>query len=571
MTHAKEPSAEKSVGMWHQLRWSLPFLAALLPIILLSFYSYQIASQSVRNQVEAQNLSAANNLSQLLTQDINHAASVGYALASLSGSLDAVRAKDDIAMRTRLRAVVLAYPQIDRVFMTDERGILWTDYPQAPGVFGKSQADSDWYKGISGRWKPYISDAYIRPHDPSSPVIAVATPVFDENGRIISTLVIEYKTELIRRSLIETRIGGMGYLVVTDQEGMLVAHPQLEQDGPLRGDYAGIFAIQRARSGSMLITDEYVDPISNEHMIASFQPISMGSNTWVIIAQQPTAYAFALLNRVRINISLAGALLTLLTLGMVIALAVIERRNEKLNIELAGKNKTLMDITSFVSHQLRAPVTAMRWNIETIIDGDTGAITDDTKTALQELHSVAIQNGKLIDDLLNISRLDRGVIEVVTEPVSLKDIAERAMRDYHAAAQKAGLTLELKNPDANIIVLADKEKMAESVTNAISNAIKHTKSGGITLSLRNDSSYGYIDVTDTGEGMTPEIMQNLFSRAGVKGSNTGSAQSTGMGLFIARNFMQLQKGDIEVKSDAGKGSTFTFKIPLADEKVEQKA
>ena len=109
--------------------------------------------------------------------------------------------------------------------------------------------------------------------------------------------------------------------------------------------------------------------------------------------------------------------------------------------------------------------------------------------------------------------------------------------------------------------------MAEAVTNAISNAIKHTKEGGLTISLRKDDAFGYIDVTDTGEGMTDDILRSLFNRAGVKSSNTDSASSTGLGLFIARNFMQLQGGDITVTSKPGKGSTFAYKIPLERKKV----
>jgi len=559
---SSEPLAKG--GKWKQLRWSLPFLAALLPIILLSLFSYQVASQSVQDLVEAENNSAAANVSQLITQDLKRTTDLSYAIASVPGTLDAIRRKDDIAMRTRLKAIVLAYPQIDRVFMTDRAGMLWTDYPQVPaGVFAKNQEQTEWYRGLSQRWKTYISNAYIRPHDPSSPVVAISTPVFDETGRVIGALVFEYRTEQIRRWLQNIHVGRTGHIVILDKRGMVIAHPRLETAGELNDEYTDVAPMIRSRSGGIILSEEYADPVTGQKMIANFQPLAVGTNTWTVLVQQPTAEAYALLNRVRLNISAAGGILTLVTIGMVIALAYMSMRNERLNKELASKNSTLQDITSFVSHQLRAPVTAMKWTIEGIIDGDYGQPPKDLIEPLESLKDVAIQNGNLINDILNVSRIDRGVIEVAAAPVQLAEIAERALRDYRIALEKAGLSLTVMGEKENILVMADKEKMAESVTNAISNAIKHTKTGGITVTIRKDAEYGYIDVTDTGEGMSAEILDKLFNRTGIKGSNTNSAASTGLGLYIARNFMQMQKGDIIVTSEVGKGSTFSYKIPLA--------
>lgn len=568
-------SAQPSFGriLWKKLRWSLPFLAALLPIVLLSLFSYQVASQSVEDLVQAENNSASANASQLMVQDFKRTTDLSYAIASVPGTLDAIRRKDDIAMRNRLKAIVLAYPQIDRVFMTDRAGMLWTDYPQVPaGVFAKNQENTDWYRGVSGRWKTYISNAYIRPHDPSSPVVAIASPVFDETGRVIGALVFEYRTEQIRRWLQNIHVGRTGHIVVLDKRGMVIAHPGLETTGQLHDEYKEVPPLLRSQSGNIILSEEYTDPVTGDHMIASFQPLAVGTNVWTVLVQQPTAEAYALLNRVRLNISAAGGVLTLVTIGMVVALAYVSRRNERLNKELASKNSTLQDITSFVSHQLRAPVTAMRWTIEGMIDGDYGQLPKELVEPLESLKNVSIQNGELINDILNVSRIDRGVIEVVTAPVQLNEIAERALRDYRVALEKAGLSLTVVGQKEDILVQADKEKMAESVTNAISNAIKHTKKGGITVTIRKDAQYGYIDVADTGEGMLPEMLVKLFNRTGVKGSNTNSAASTGLGLYIARSFMQLQKGDIVVTSEYGKGSTFSYKIPLvvkADEGVSK--
>lgn len=549
------------VKNFHSLRWGLPFLAALLPIVLLSVYSFNTASRSVEDLVESSNLSATNDVGQLLTQDILRTVTIGHAIASVPSTLRAIKNQDDFAMRTSLQAIVLTYPQIDRAFITDKRGILWSNFPPVPGVFGSKQQDTEWYRGVSQHWKPYISGVYLSSRVAKSPVVAIAIPIQDGSGAVQGSLVLEYRTAQVNRWLQNIRLARTGFLYVVDQSGSIVAHPHVDSNDQISKQYADVLLIKRAQQG-VFSTAQYRDPMSGKTMIASFQPISIGHNTWVIVAQQPVDEAYELLDRLKWRISIAGGLLTLLTLGMVVALAATSARNERLNRELAAKNQTLQDITSFVSHQLRAPVTAMRWTIESILDGDYGPLSDEMKGQIKNLDDVAVQNGNLINDILNISRIDRGVIEVKTEPVPLKDVAERALRDYRVALEKAGLSLTLVGMDLPITVMVDKEKMAESITNAISNAIKHTKKGGITVRLYKDAQFGYIDVTDTGEGMSQEIMDRLFSRTGVSGSNTNSSLSTGLGLYIARNFMQLQKGDITVSSEVGKGSTFTYGIPL---------
>ena len=110
---------------------------------------------------------------------------------------------------------------------------------------------------------------------------------------------------------------------------------------------------------------------------------------------------------------------------------------------------------------------------------------------------------------------------------------------------------------------ADKDKAVEAVANAISNSIKHTKKGGITLKLFKDGTKGYIEVIDTGEGMPEEILKNLFTRDGIRGSNTDSSKSTGLGLYITKKFMELQGGDVWATSEPGKGSVFHYALPLA--------
>ena len=569
MTKEQESSEASTQSMLqsevrlHKWKWSLPFLAAFLPIVLLSFYSFQLSSDSVRSLVEEENVSAAESLAQLLVQDVQQNVKLAHAVASIPGTISAVEQKDELAMRTRLKGIMVSNAKLHRAFVVDTDGTLWSEFPTAQGAYGSSFFGWTWFQEVRKYQRPYISGLYIRAQFPDKPVVAIATPILS-GDTFLGVLVFEYQVDHISKWMENIALGVSGNILLLDQDGALVAHPDIAVGYAINKSYIDIDVIDKAHEG-MLTTSEYTDPTVDTEMVATFLPIAIGGHLWVAVAQQPKEEAFALLNEVKRNLSVVGGLMTFLTLIMIATLARISAKNIVLNKTLAEKNQALKDFTSIVSHQLKAPITAMRWNIESVLDGDYGEISDDLRDLMKTLHSVNISNYHLIMDILNVSRLDRGVVTIERSPVSLREIAQRAIRDYVPAAEKAGLYLKIEEQQENITVLADLEKTAESITNSISNAIKYTKKGGITVVLSEEDGMGVIRVTDTGEGMSPEMIANLFSRSGVKKSNTSAESSSGLGLFIAKNFMQLQKGDISVSSEVGKGTTFTYTLEIASD------
>ncbi len=547
----------------HRLKWITPFLAVFLPIVLLSFYSFRIASDSVQTLVEDQNILASGNLAQMLTQDVRQNVKLAHAIASIPGTISAVETRDEVAMRTRLKALMISNLQVHRAFVVGSGGVLWSEFPTAEGAYGESFADASWFRAVTSNHRPYISGLYIRPQFPDEPVIAIAVPILDAE-HFLGVLVFEYRVSYISNWLRNVRLGIGGYMFLLDQHGSLVAHPDIPVGRTLYKEYMNLPELVKAREGN-LYTTEYVDPSNETQMIATFQPVALSDHLWVIVTQQPKEKAYFLLNQVKGNLGVAGVVLTLFTFIMVIALGRMSGHVVRLNQALESKNQALKDFTSIVSHQLKAPITAMRWNLEMILDGDYGEISKELRTVLQSLHDVNVSNYHLVMDILNISRLDRGVVAVELVPMLLTDVAERAVRDYREAAERAGLTLHVEGGEG-ITVMTDLEKTAESVTNAISNAVKYTAQGGITLRLSERNGMGVIEVSDTGSGMTPDMIENLFTRSGVKNGNAGAEASSGLGLYIAKNFMQMQGGDITVSSEIGKGTTFTYTLKLATTK-----
>jgi hypothetical protein len=157
--------------------WALLIAAALLPIALLSLYSYQLNSSSVRRMVRANNRSAAQITAQLVSEDLWTSRRLAASFASLPDVIRAVGERDEPSARAQLEALVQGFPRVDRAFVTDLDGVLWSDYPPASESMGENFSHRDWFDGVSRQWQPYVSEVYQRHAAPRPLVLALATPI----------------------------------------------------------------------------------------------------------------------------------------------------------------------------------------------------------------------------------------------------------------------------------------------------------------------------------------------------------------------------------------------------------
>jgi hypothetical protein len=187
-------------GVRTTLTWGLLVFAALLPIGLLSWYAWRLTSHAVRHLVAANNLSAATMTAEWLSRDLEHSINLARAFAALPDMLEAVELRETDAaraeeeVRARLRAVVQAYPRVDRAFVTDPLGVLWSDYPHAAESLGQNFSHRDWYRGLSQAWTPYISEVYQRHAAPKPLVVAIAVPI-RQAQQLRGALVYQYRLD----------------------------------------------------------------------------------------------------------------------------------------------------------------------------------------------------------------------------------------------------------------------------------------------------------------------------------------------------------------------------------------
>jgi len=224
------------------------------------------------------------------------------------------------------------------------------------------------------------------------------------------------------------------------------------------------------------------------------------------------------------------------------------------------------DFVALVSHQLKTPVAGIRGYIENMLDGLTGELNEKQKRYLSDMRALCLRNYRLISDLLNTSMIERGMLSIDLGPAKLSDVANTVIKDYYGKIEEKGLALKAEGTKGQeIVVLADRDKSIEALSNIINNCTKFTDQGSITIKISHDNEYGIIEVKDTGRGMSAETLEELFKREKILSGGPVAGGGAGLGLYIAKGFMKAQNGDITATSTVGKGSSFILKVPLYKE------
>jgi PAS domain S-box-containing protein len=220
------------------------------------------------------------------------------------------------------------------------------------------------------------------------------------------------------------------------------------------------------------------------------------------------------------------------------------------------------DFVSLVSHQLKTPVAGILGCIDNLLSGLAGPITREQEEYLHIMKDISQRNFRNISDLLNVSRLERGVVDAAIRPLPLKPIVAAVVREHRYKIAEKGIALNLEGWDFRIDVMADRDKLFEALSNVLHNAVKFTERGKITVRIRQQTGFGLIEIEDTGPGIPVELQGHLFKKDMILRGAPDVNRGSGLGLYIAKEFMHLQRGDITVSSTQGKGSRFTFRIPL---------
>lgn len=232
-------------------------------------------------------------------------------------------------------------------------------------------------------------------------------------------------------------------------------------------------------------------------------------------------------------------------------------------LEKARKEIEVKDqILATTAHELGNPVSFIKGAVTSILKKETN-LQPDTKKLLDRTLITSNFLTTFIEDILVVSRLERGKIKIYSRPMHIDEALDKVYVDNKPVAENKGLKLIYLKPEVKIPkIIADPTKIQEVAGNLVSNAIKYSDKGEVKLEVSLGDNEIIVSVSDTGQGIKPEDMDKLFKKFGRLSNTSQHIKGTGLGLYISKRLITLHKGRIWVESEYGKGSTFYFSLPL---------
>lgn len=240
-----------------------------------------------------------------------------------------------------------------------------------------------------------------------------------------------------------------------------------------------------------------------------------------------------------------------------------ELRNVLSEVEKISKRKS--DFISSVSHELRTPLTSIKGYAAILLAGKLGAVPLEIKERLEKINRHSDELARMVNDLLDISRIESGKVAMKLEPQKLKEILDKVIDLLSVQAKEKGIQLSSVLAQDAQTVLADRQQIERVLINLLGNALKFTpENGTISVAARATSEgMAEIDVTDTGCGIPQDSLDAVFEEFyRVENAINQEVKGTGLGLSLVRQIVEAHGGKIRVKSAIGKGSTFSFTLPL---------
>lgn len=244
----------------------------------------------------------------------------------------------------------------------------------------------------------------------------------------------------------------------------------------------------------------------------------------------------------------------------------LKSANKRLETEVQERRRAEHlkdDFVSTVSRELRTPLAIAKEGVSLLIDGIPGQVNEKQKKVLSTAGSNIDRLARIINDLLDISKIESGKMEIEKSKADFSEIVRQTVSLMEQLAAQKGLEFILQLPEERMDVYVDVERIIQVLTNLLGNAVKFTNEGSITVRGEVIGNTVSCSVCDTGCGISDEDLPKVFDKFRQFGRKVGAGEKgTGLGLSIVRNILDLHRGQISIQSAVGKGTTFTFDLPL---------
>ena len=453
--------------------------------------------------------------------------------------------------------------------------------------------------------------------------LVFAVPIYDNQGQLQSSLILQtsllYREKVLPGSL-------SGYPVVISENGIILAHPYFDRIGSHISQEADAERLNSIINNAIRGKQNFLHLFSFEkdgkELVAGYSSLPSpvtgeSSQKWIVLAISPLSQALAPLQQIweAIFYLISGLLLAYLVAIILIArdlarpleklrdyalniqkipsqkirpenfdireinqlASALEEMLERLRLwgeeivkswqEAENANQLKNQFLANTSHELRTPLNGIIGSIRCVMDGFCNS-EEEEKEYLQQADNAAVHLLGIIDDILSIAKIEAGKLSVNPEPVDLHQIINEVINLQTASLQLKCLKLNLLFCPENPIVYADPTKLKQVILNVISNSIKFTDRGTISLITHLEHPQAIMTIIDTGIGIDPRQQLKLFRPfVMIDGSTTRKFSGTGLGLAISKNFMKMMEGDITISSQGkGLGTTVEIILPLVGER-----
>jgi PAS domain S-box-containing protein len=243
----------------------------------------------------------------------------------------------------------------------------------------------------------------------------------------------------------------------------------------------------------------------------------------------------------------------------------LEKRVDERTTELVRANRAKDEFLANMSHELRTPLSSILATSELLLEGVRGPMNERQEQAVQIIQSSGDHLLGLINDILDIARIEAGKFELHPENVEVNEICQSSLVFIKQLADKKSIEVKYSASPTSLTVFADPKRLKQILVNLLNNAAKFTpEKGTITLKVQADAKAGlmHFSITDTGIGIKPEDLPKLFKPfEQLDASLSRQYEGSGLGLSLVKRLIDIHKGHIKIQSEVGKGSCFTFDLP----------
>jgi two-component system phosphate regulon sensor histidine kinase PhoR len=242
-------------------------------------------------------------------------------------------------------------------------------------------------------------------------------------------------------------------------------------------------------------------------------------------------------------------------LGAIITISDVSKERELEEMKI--------DFVSMAAHELRTPITSARGYLSLIQDECLDKLSPEQKSYIDKAFISSTQLASLVDNLLAVSRIERGAVNLQIVPANWSKIVKDCLNNFLPLAREKKIKLSVKIPEKLLQVLVDEFRISEVLSNLLANALAYTKAGGsVKVEIEVNNKEIVTHVLDTGIGIPAEALPRLFTKFfRVSGALEQGSKGTGLGLYISKAIVEMHRGKIWVESKLGEGSTFSFSIP----------